>query len=215
MAALAPNPEFDRLKSVAHSLMSQKQWDAASLVALAGSLAGEVNKLSSLSGLQKKQLVLDVVKAALQEAVEKASPSSPLSSAETVKSLNFVLDFAVPASLDLAVAAARGHLDLKKVKKTAIAGCLACLPFLLKKGGASDAQAKAIESVVKNAVGEPEPAAQVAATTEPVSDKPTPQTESSEEKPAETETPPRKNSLAAGVVIRVPEAAPPSESQTA
>jgi hypothetical protein len=210
MALSAPNPEFDRLKSVAQSLMSQKQWDAASLVSLAGSLAGEINKLTSLSGSQKKQLVLDVVKAVFQEAVEKASPSSPLVSPETVKSLNFVLDFAVPASLDLAVAAARGQLDLKKVKKTAIAGCLACLPFLLKAGGVSVAQTKVIESVVKNVVSEPEPAAAAA-----LEDKPSPKTESSEEKSAETETPPRKNSLAAGVVIRVPEVTPQSENQIA
>lgn len=207
MALSAPNPEFDRLKSVAQSLMSQKQWDAASLVSLAGSLAGEVNKLTSLSGSQKKQLVLDVVKAVFQEAVEKASPSSPLGLPETVKSLNFVLDFAVPASLDLAVAAARGQLDLKKVKKTAIAGCLACLPFLLKAGGVSAAQTKVIESVVRNVVAEPQPAA--------LEDKPNPKPESSEEKSAETETPPRKNSLAAGVVIRVPEATPQSENQIA
>ena len=205
MALSAPNPEFDRLKSVAQSLMSQKQWDAASLVSLAGSLAGEVHKLTSLSGSQKKQLVLDVVKAVFQEAVEKASPSSPLGLPETVKSLNFVLDFAVPASLDLAVAAARGQLDLKKVKKTAIAGCLACLPFLLKAGGVSAAQTKVIESVVKNVVAEPAA----------LEDKPNPKTESLEEKSAETETPPRKNSLAAGVVIRVPEATPQSENQIA
>ncbi len=206
MAAPGPNPEFDRLKSVAKALMSQKQWDASSLVALAGSLAGEVNKLTSLSGPQKKQLVLDVVKAVFQEAVEKASPSSPLGNPETVKSLNFVLDFAVPASLDLAVAAARGQLDLKKVKKTAIAGCLACLPFLLKAGGVSAEQTKMIEATAKNLVADPEPGTQ--------DDKSKTQTESTEEKPSDTETAPQKNSLAAGVVIRVPEAAPQPESQT-
>jgi hypothetical protein len=208
MAAPGPNPEFDRLKSVAKALMSQKQWDASSLVALAGSLAGEVNKLTSLSGPQKKQLVLDVVKAVFQEAVEKASPSSPLGNPETVNSLNFVLDFAVPASLDLAVAAARGQLDLKKVKKTAIAGCLACLPFLLKKTGVSAEQAKAIESAAKNLVAEPEPAPVVQ------DDKSKSQTESTEEKSADTETAQRKNSLSAGVVIRVPEEAPQSEPQS-
>lgn len=213
MALIAPNPEFDRLKSVAHSLMSQKQWDAASLVSLAGSLAGEVNTLTSLSGSQKKQLVLDVVKGVFQEAVAKAPPSSPLASAETVKSLNFVLDFAVPASLDLAVAAGRGQLDLKKVKKTAIAGCLVCLPFLLKKGGVSVAQANVIDSVAKNLVAEQPPV--VEASPEPTLDKPTPQTESGEEKPDETVTPQQKNSLAEGVVIRVPEETPQPESQTA
>lgn len=209
MAALGPNPEFDRLKSLAQTLMSQKQWDAASLIALAGSLAGEVNKLVSLTGPQKKQLVLDVVKAVFQDAVEKASPASPLGNADAVKSLMFVLDFAVPASLDLAVAAARGHLDLKKVKKTAIAGCLACLPFFLKASGASVEQTKMIEAAAKNLVVQAEPEVKSA------DDKPTTQTESTEEKSSETETPQRKNSLAAGVVIRVPEATPQPESQTA
>ena len=206
MAAVPTSPEFDRLKSFARSLMSQKQWDASSLVALAGSLAGEVNKISSLSGPQKKQLVLDVVKSVFQEAVEKASPASPLASAETVKSLNFVLDFAVPASLDLAVAAARGQLDLKKVKKTAVAGCLACLPFLMKSAGASAQQAAIVETMAKNLVAEPEPE----------SDKTNPllETDEAKKKTDETETPQQKNSLEGGVVIRVPEATPEPPSQT-
>jgi hypothetical protein len=213
MAAVPTSPEFDRLKSFARSLMSQKQWDASSLVALGGSLAGEVNKISSLSGPQKKQLVLDVVKSVFQEAVEKASPASPLASAETVKSLTFVLDFAVPASLDLAVAAARGQLDLKKVKKTAVAGCLACLPFLMKSAGASAQQAAIVETMVKNAVAEP---------AEPESDKsnPPPETtgekgkEKEKEKADDTETPPRENSHEGGMVLRVPEATPQPASQT-
>ena len=205
MAAIAINPEFDRLKSVAQALMSQKQWDGASLVALAGSLAGEVNKLVSLSGSQKKQLVLDVLKSQFQEAVEKAPPSSPLASPETVKSLTFVLDFAVPASLDLAVAAARGQLDLKKVKKTMLAGIFVCVPFLMSLFGASKEQKALAESVVKNLVSEPEVE----------KNKSTPQTESVEEKSSDTETPQRKSSLSGGVVLRVPEVTPPSESQTA
>lgn len=196
------NPEFDRLKDLAKAIMSQKQWDPASLVSLAGSLASEVNKIASLSGSQKKDLVLDVIKSAFHEAVEKAAPGSPLAAPETVKSLMFVLDFAVPASLDLAVAAARGKLDLKKVKKTAITGCLACLPFLLKAGGVSSHQAEAIHSVAK----------QLAPSE---SDKSIPQTEKSEEKSSEKETPQRKSSLVEGVVIRVPEAAPQSVSQIA
>lgn len=204
MAANTTSLEFGKLKDLAKGLMSQKQWDAASLVSLAGSLASEVNKLVSLSGPQKKQLVLDVVKSVFDEAVSKAPSGSPLASPETVKSLMFVLDFAVPASLDLAVAAARGKLDLKKVKKTAITSCLACLPFLLKAGGVSSQQVQAIESVAKQLAP---PSSE--------SDSSSSQTEPSQVKLAETETPQRKNSLAAGVVLRVPEATPPSGSQIA
>ena len=114
-----------------------------------------------------------------------------------------MLDFAVPASLDLAVAAARGQLDLKKVKKTAVAGCLACLPFLMKTAGASAQQTAAFEAVAKNLVAEPE------------SDKTNPPVETAEEKKSdETQTPPRKNSQVAGVVLRVPEATPEPPSQS-
>lgn len=200
------SPEFDKLKSIAQGIMSQKQWDAGSLIALGGSLAAEVNKIAGLKGQQKKQLVLDVIKAVLKEAVEKASDisgSSPLASAETVQTLNYVVEFALPASLDLAVAAARGELDLKKVKAAAVTGCLSGLPFLLGLCGASKTQIQAVESVAK----------QIAP--EVLADKSNPLLETHPKKSSESETPQRKNSLAAGVVLRAPEATPQTPPQIA
>jgi hypothetical protein len=205
------NPEFDRLKSIAHSIMSQKQLDAASLIALGGSLAADVNKLAGLSGLQKKQLVLDVIKSCLKESIEKAADlsGSPLSSAETVQSLNFVVDYALPASLDLAVAAARGHLDLKKVKASAVAGCFAGLPVLLGLCGASKAQIQVVESVAKKV------APAVVGLEPDISNPMLENQEKKEKKSSDTQTPPRKSSLAAGVVLREPEATQSSPLQTA
>jgi hypothetical protein len=204
--ALAPSsPEFGKLKSVAHEIMSQKQWSAAAVVALGGSLAAAANRLTGLSGLQKKQLVLDVIKVVLQESVEKSTDLS--GSPEVVKSLNFVLEHVLPASLDLAVAAARGQLDLKKVKASVFAGCLACLPSLLGACGASSAQAQAVVSQVATVAKSVDPSLVASETAS------SPASESVEKEVSETETPQRKSSLGAGVVIRVPEATPPSESQ--
>jgi hypothetical protein len=210
MSLLAPSsPEFGKLKKVALEVMSQKEWSAPSLVALGGHLAADVNQLSGLSGSQKKQLVLDVIKVALHEAVEKAIDlsGSPLASAEHVKSLNFVVEHALPASLDLAVAAARGQLDLKKVKKSIFVGFLACLPSLVAPCGVSSAQAAMIAAQVEKIAEKVDPSLSDSQDTS------SQKSETPEEKSVETETPPRKNSLAAGVVIRVPEATPQPQDQ--
>lgn len=211
LLAVGPSsPEFGKLKSTAQALMSQKEWNAAALISLGGVLAAEVNRLSGLSGVQKKQLVLDVLKVVLQEAVEKSRDlsGSLLASPEAVASLKFVLDSAVPASLDLAVAAARGQLDLKKVKKTVFYGCLACLPSLVGLCGVSKAQAQTIVSQVQQVAEKVDPSLVE-------QDSAKAQTETPETKSESQETSPQKNSPEGGVVIRVPEATPPSESQIA
>jgi hypothetical protein len=138
---LAPtSPEFCKLKGIAQQIVTHKQWDAALLVSLAGSLAVEANMLVNLSGSQKKQLVLDVVSAAMTESVT----ASTAESAEKLKQLKFVVESVLPASLDLAVAAARGKFDLKKVKRTCFAACMACLPSLVSAAGGSKQQAELV-----------------------------------------------------------------------
>lgn len=207
---LAPSsPEFGKLKAFAHELMGQKVWTPATVVALGGSLASEVNRLSGLSGLQKKQLVLDVIKAVLADCVKKSTDvsGSPLASKEFVDSLNFVLESVLPASLDLAVAAARGQLDLKKVKKSAFAGFLLCLPHALGLCGVSKSQAQVVVSQVETVAKQVDPSLSESDTTNPLS-------ETAEAKDAEKKTLQDKNNLAAGVVIRVPEATPQSAPQT-
>lgn len=198
------NPEFDKLKGVALQIMSQKLWSGASLVELGGSLAVEVNRLTTLSGPQKKQLVLDVIRQVLQESVKKAIDvsGSPLASAEMVSSLNFVLDHALPASLDLAVAAARGQIDLKKpevVEAVAYSGCMSCLPFALGLFGVSRDQAQQIVGAIDSVV--PDSAKGQKLSLPSTSDK--------------NQTAQLKNSHAVGVELRAPQATPQNDPQKA
>ena len=211
MLPLSPTSlEFGKLKTVAQALMSQKEWTPAAVVALGGSLAAEVNSLVQLSGSQKKQLVLDVIKAVLLEAVEKTTDLSgaPLASKEFVQSLLFVLESVLPASLDLAVAAARGQIDLKKVKASVFVGFLSCLPIALGFCGASRAQAQMAVAAVKEI-------APVLTEEDTVSDKPTPAGESDQKEVSQIETAQLKNSPSAALAIRVPEASAESNPQKA
>jgi hypothetical protein len=134
------SPEFCKLKELALKVVSHKQWDAPLMISLGGSLAVEANKIASLSGSQKKQLVLDVVKDVMIESVG----ASTAESAEKLKQLNFVVESVLPASLDLAVAAARGEFDLKKAKRSCFAAFLSCLPFLVSAVGGSSQQAQLV-----------------------------------------------------------------------
>lgn len=211
MLPLAPtSPEFGKLKTVAQALMSQKEWTPAAVVALGGSLAAEVNSLVHLSGAQKKQLVLDVVKVVLAECVEKATDlsGSPLASKEAVQSLTFVLESVLPASLDLAVAAARGQIDLKKVKASVFSGCLSCLPVALGLCGASQSQAQMAAAAVKEVAKKIDPSLTESDTTNPPP-------ESAQKQISQKETTQHKNSPVEGVTIRVPEETAGSSPQTA
>jgi len=153
--SLAPtSPEFCKLKNLAQQIVNHKQWDAALIVSLSGSLAAEANKLVDLSGSQKKQLVVDVVKFVLNESVR----ASNAESVEKLKQLVFVVESVLPASLDLAVAAARGKFDLKKTKRTCFAAFVACLPSLVSAVGGSkqhaDLVVRSVESVAERIVPE-------------------------------------------------------------
>lgn len=204
------SPEFGKLKTSALALMSQKVWTPAAVVALGGSLAAEANRLVALSGLQKKQLVIDVIKVVLDEAVVKSIDlsGSPLASKEGVAALNFVLESVLPASLDLAVAAARGQLDLKKVKASVFSGFLACLPVGLGLCGVSREQAQLAVSAVESVAKQVDPSLSEKSEPEkPESYISNPLAETHEKKVSQDESDQQKNSPSVGVVIRVPEGA--------
>ena len=122
------NPEFDRLMKVAGQIVHEKKWDASVVIALATSLAVEVNSLASLSGPQKKQLVLDVVAAKIDEAVKASidlSGSPVLENFEKV-ALAYLVENALPVFLDTLIAVSRGKIDLKKVVPKSWASYLFC-----------------------------------------------------------------------------------------
>ena len=81
---------------------------------LAVSIAQDVNAIQGLSGSEKKTIVLDILK----QAVQKSTLSD-----DQKKELSGLLQTVVPATLDIAVSVARGGFSLQKPK----VGCVAAL----------------------------------------------------------------------------------------
>ena len=81
---------------------------------LAVSIAQDVNAIQGLSGNEKKTIVLDILK----QAVQKSTLSD-----DQKKELSGLLQTVVPATLDIAVSVARGGFSLQKPK----VGCVAAL----------------------------------------------------------------------------------------
>jgi len=81
---------------------------------LAVSIAQDVNAIQALSGSEKKTIVLDI----LRQAVQKSTLSD-----DQKKELLGLLQTVVPATLDIAVSVARGGFSLQKPK----VGCVAAL----------------------------------------------------------------------------------------
>lgn len=156
LKVVCPNPEFDKLKTVAQQYVSKK-WTVDQVISLGGVLAAEANKFSSLSGSQKKQLVCDVLRDVLNESVKVSTDQLAPVSKEELAQLLFVVDSVLPASLDLAISAARGKLDLKKVKKTCFSSLLLCLPFVTSKLGASSAQSGLVIRQLKEVAAKVDP----------------------------------------------------------
>ena len=118
---------LSQLKATGRKLMTQREWSSSSLIALGGSLAVEINSVSSLSGPQKQTLVVLAIKDLVKESVKG-------STAELAKAQHLlqIADDVLPACLNLAVSAARGGLDLKKIDlKKVQKTCWTVLPSLL------------------------------------------------------------------------------------
>lgn len=118
---------LSQLKATGRKLMTQREWSSSSLIALGGSLAAEINSVSSLSGPQKQTLVVLAIKDLVKESVKG-------STAELAKAQHLlqIADDVLPACLNLAVSAARGGLDLKKIDlKKVQKTCWTVLPSLL------------------------------------------------------------------------------------
>lgn len=123
--------------------------DTASLIRVGGQLAVKVNSIQNLSGQEKQKLVCQILKMVVSEK---------LGDSEKAASLKQLVDDVVPASLDLALAAARGKLDLKKVKMSVWVKYFSCcahsvVKLLVSNNVISQDQAKQVDSVL-NAVEE-------------------------------------------------------------
>jgi hypothetical protein len=114
--------EFTDLVNLAKEVKGPGAWTSGNLVRVGGILAGKVNAIENLSGGEKLKLVQRVLLQGLAE-VENKEIAEPGLSKEEIQKIHDRYDLleatvadVLPASLELAIKAARGSLDLKKVK---------------------------------------------------------------------------------------------------
>lgn len=114
--------ELSDLVTLAKEAKGPGAWTSGNLIRVGGLLATKVNAIENLSGGEKLKLVQRVLLQGLAE-VENKEIAEPGLSKEEIQKIHDRYDVleatvadVLPASLELAIKAARGSLDLKKVK---------------------------------------------------------------------------------------------------
>lgn len=127
----AVSQEYTVLQALAAHYLTNKTLSAPLLLSLTAALSSELSTVKTLSLVEKKQLICDIIDSSLQNALalSKAGVGSPVLAAEEVVALNYVVKNVVPHTVDLLVATANGQFNLKTVK----ASCWACLPVAAAK----------------------------------------------------------------------------------
>lgn len=114
--------ELNELVAIAKDCKGSGNWTPASLIRVGGILAGKINGIQNMSGTEKLKLVQRVLLQVLAETENKEVGEKGLSADDIQKIherydvLENVVNDTLPASLELAIQAARGGLDLKKIK---------------------------------------------------------------------------------------------------
>lgn len=114
--------ELKDLVALATEMKGPGAWTTGNLVRVGGLIAAKVNSVENLSGGEKLKLVQRVLLQALAEVENKEIAEPGLSKEEIQKihdrfdALEATVADVLPVSLELAIKAARGGLDLKKVK---------------------------------------------------------------------------------------------------
>lgn len=113
--------ELNDLVTLATELKGPGAWSTSNLVRIGGLLAAKVNSIQNLSGGEKLKLVQRVLLQVLAEA-EKKEIAEPGITTEEIQKIHDRYDIlegtvgdVLPVSLELAIKAARGGLDLKKI----------------------------------------------------------------------------------------------------
>lgn len=114
--------ELNELVAIAKDCKGSGNWTPASLIRVGGILAGKINGIQNMSGPEKLKLIQRVLLQVLAETENKEVAEKGLSEDDIKKIhdrydvLENVVSDTLPASLELAIQAARGGLDLKKIK---------------------------------------------------------------------------------------------------
>jgi hypothetical protein len=144
--------ELQELLTFVKETQGALKWDSASLIRVGGQLAVKVNGIKNLSGQEKQALICQILKTVLEDVEKKEKSETTVEEekaaiAQQFASLRKTVDEVLPASLDLALAAARGKLDLKKVKMSVWVKYFSCcaksvVTALVSNNVISQAQAK-------------------------------------------------------------------------
>ena len=114
--------ELNELVAIAKDCKGSGNWTPASLIRVGGILAGKINGIQNMSGPEKLKLVQRILIQVLAESENKEIAEKGLSAEDIQKIhdrydiLENIVGDTLPASLELAIQAARGGLDLKKIK---------------------------------------------------------------------------------------------------
>lgn len=125
--------ELNDLVSLAKECKGPSAWTSSNLIRVGGVLAAKINAIENLSGGEKLKLVQRVLLQGLAEAENKEIAEPGLSKDEIQKIhdrfdvLESTVGEVLPASLELAIKAARGSLDLKKVKPSTWVKLCSCV----------------------------------------------------------------------------------------
>jgi hypothetical protein len=149
---LSVEMELQELLAFVKETQGALKWDSASLIRVGGQLAVKVNGIKNLSGQEKQALICQILKTVLEDVEKKEKSETTVEEekaaiAQQFASLRKTVDEVLPASLDLALAAARGKLDLKKVKMSVWVKYFSCcaksvVTALASSNVISQAQAK-------------------------------------------------------------------------
>lgn len=146
-------------------LRGEKAWDVKTIVSVGVALGSHVNALKDLKGVQKKELVLAVMRQSLEKAekAEVAEEEKKSATEETISAvkkrygdLRSSLEEVLPLSLDVAVAAARGEFDFRKLEPSLFVRLFSCclktsVSVLASQNVISEKQAAQATQAVKTA----------------------------------------------------------------
>jgi hypothetical protein len=153
-----PSKDYADLVKLARDALSDGTLTFGEVVLLGGQLAGKVNQYGQLSGSQKQEIVMRALEDGLKQVLAAKETSLPAAELEAFRQkVQQAMEFAkstLPAVLTVAVHAARGQLDLKKIEPEAVAkGCWQALKLALRCAGVQlPVVPPQVEAVVEKAV---------------------------------------------------------------
>lgn len=109
-------PEYTVFYDQVAAIVGNKKVTAENVVYLAGSAMQIVDKQKEMTGLQKKNLVINIIKEVVrnQKSIKK----------DEKQMIYIMIDQLVPGAIDLIVAGANGELG---INENEVKGCLPCL----------------------------------------------------------------------------------------